>query len=367
MDDLLHVGMTYRTAGLELRECLARHAPETPGLLADLADLAAQRVILRTCGRFEVYATGCAGGGPAICERVAAWADLPVARVSPGLTVRSSAAAARHLLEVAAGLDSRILGEDQVLAQVRRAFELAQQARSSGPVLSALFQTAIHTGRQVRHHTSLTGGCGSLAQAAVRLAIRETAFEPDDTVLVLGTGLMAEQTLAHVPRDLGPRVTVVSRHVDRASRLAAALGLQAAALEQLAALLPRCRVLISCTSAPRFLLTPAMLAERRRHLLAIDLGMPRTLDPDCAAQSRVVLRHLDEIPDFKAASEEARRQAQTLVAAGCERFRLWCGGRRAARHIRDLLQQADGRQPAQARAIRRAVHPRLLHLKEHAA
>lgn len=309
-----------------------------------------EAALLSTCNRVSVYALG--GCAEPLARFLVAYKGCPPEALRPHLVLYEGKALVEHLFAVAAGLESQVLGEPQILGQVRRAYELARQAGAVGPILDELFRRAIHAGKRVRAETELGRRPASLASVAVELAARVYSYSQLQRAkaLLLGTGEMG-QRVARLLRERGVKeLWVVSRSRERAEGIARRLGAHPLDVERLEAKLRGVDVLISATEATQgYALRAEQLRPhaqgRDRELLLIDLGVPRTLDPAIKKLPGVRLYDLD---DLKALSEEARRhreqevpKAWAIVREETEAFWAWLHERRASPLIRALHERAE--------------------------
>jgi hydroxymethylbilane synthase len=307
-----------------------------------------EAVILSTCNRTGIYALGQCP--EPLARFLVSYKGCHPRDLRPHLGVYESRAAVEHLFAVAAGLDSQVLGEPQILGQVRRAHEVALQAKAVGPILDELFRRAIHVGKRVRRETELGRHPASLASAAVELVARTHPDISQASALLIGTGEMGE-LVARLLRKRGIcQLIIASRSLPRAAELAHRLEAQPLAFERVMEKLPQVDILISATDAPGFVLTAADLkaaqeGRKARPLLLIDLGVPRNLDPEIRRQHGAQLHDLD---DLKALSDEGLRRRQhevpkawTIVREETEMFMGWLRERRAAPLIRALHDRAE--------------------------
>ncbi|HEX2855371.1 MAG TPA: glutamyl-tRNA reductase [Opitutaceae bacterium] len=330
---LFLVGVTHRTAPFGFREKLALGIEGEATLAAELARIPAVRefAVLNTCNRVEIYGVSSSPAGArdvaaAFCMlRHVGSADFE--RFGFTLTGRR---AVEHLLQVAAGLDSQILGETEIFGQVKRAYAAAQTRGSAGPVLNRFFQKAFQAAKHVRTNTGITTGQVSVANVAVDLAHHVFGGLSDARILLLGSGEMAEKS-ARAFQSRGARhVTVASRRLDRASLLAQALGAKTICFEQRETELAVADIVVCSTSAPGTILScaavrTAMSGRRARPLLLIDLAMPRDVDTAAAGLENVFLYNLDDLAAVAAKNRQARlSEAETGRAALAPRVEtLW--------------------------------------------
>jgi glutamyl-tRNA reductase len=362
---LVVVGINQQTAPVALRERLAISPARLPEALARLHQVAAEGFLLSTCNRVEAVAlVGQAEAGALSLIRVlAAQGGLPVEAIAPHCDIHTDAAAVRHLFAVAAGLDSLVLGEDQILAQLKTALATAQAAQALGPVLHRLGHTALATGKQVRSRTALSRQHLSIVSVALSLAAAELGDLCRRTILVLGAGQMAELTLKHLAKRPPARITVVSRRAEQAAALAARYRGQAGTWPLLDGALAESDVVISCTSAPEAVLDAARigraLAQRpTRPLLALDLAVPRDIDPASATLPGVTLYDVDSLQAICAGHRQQRAgeigQAEALIAVAAEQFMSWWRARTVVPTITALRAQAEAIREAElARALAR--------------
>jgi glutamyl-tRNA reductase len=326
-------GVSHHRAPIELRERVAIDLAAAGALarrLTGRGDAGCEAVVLSTCNRTELYL---AADGD---ERLGARADaalLELAGADAGALAPvayrlSDESAALHLFRVAAGLDSLVPGEGEILGQVRDAFE----AGAPGPLLDRTFRMALHAGRRARVETAIGESPASVPAAAAALA--EQVFDglQGRRVLLVGAGRTSELTARNL-RSRGASVVVVAnRSVDRAERLASTLDAEAIPLEEVAAAVAGADVVVSSTSAPGFVLTqaelgPVLRARRGRPVLFVDLAVPRDVDPALSSIDGCFLYDIDDLEAVVSASLQGRRaeavEAERIVAAEAERFRAW--------------------------------------------
>jgi hydroxymethylbilane synthase len=306
-----------------------------------------EAALLSTCNRTGVYALG--GCPEPLARFLVAYKGLAPEELRPHLAVYEGRAVVEHLFAVAAGLESQVLGEPQILGQVRRAYEFARQAEAVGPILDELFQQAIRVGKRVRAETELGRRPASLATVAVERAARVYPDLSRVEALLLGTGEMG-RLVARLLCERGiQKLWVASRSPERAAALARELDARALAIQDLEARLRDVDVVISATEAAQdYVLRAEQLRwaqGRDRELFLVDLGVPRTLDPEIKRLPGVQLHDLD---DLKALSEEARRhrerevpKAWAIVREETEDYWAWLHERRASPLIRKLHERAE--------------------------
>jgi glutamyl-tRNA reductase len=310
----------------------------------------AEVLVLSTCNRVELYAV-CgheSSGAELLRQFLATRAGVPLRTVRDATYAYGHQAAVSHLLRVATGLDSMVLGESEILGQVRRALLAARQAGTLGPVLDRLGDAAVACGKRARATTSLGDG-ESVASVAVRLAARVANGLEGANVVVLGAGETAKSAITHLASIPHVRITVLSRTLERAAGLAAAYDVIARPWDQLADALATADVVVGCTGSQTPVVDAAML-ERVRSceaspLVCIDLGLPRDIDPAVAAIPGVRLIDLEQV----GAETSARRvdrtrdlsQAESIVEQETERYMEWWRGRGVASTIARLHERAN--------------------------
>ncbi len=341
---VLLFGVSHRSAPVSVLEQLSTDESDQAKLIQQVlqSPLVTEAMILSTCNRVEVYAVVDAfhGGLSAIGQVLAEHSGLSMGDLTKHAYVRYSEAAVEHLFAVASGLDSAVVGEQQVLGQVRRAYATAEANRTVGRILHDLSQRALSVGKRVHSETSIDAAGGSVVSVALHVAA-ERLYRPElgpsytalagRTATVIGAGSMGSLTAAHLVRAGVGHVNVVNRSLPRAQRLAASIAeqgvtAQAWTLDQLPAALVDADVVVSCTGAVRPVVTladvhHALAASQRDELTAplvlCDLGMPRDVDPAVAGLPGVSVVDMDRVqrePSARAASDAADA-ARRIVAA----------------------------------------------------
>ena len=316
------VGGTHRTVPLALRERLAFTAEQAAEALARFRDRFPGRegVLLSTCNRVEFYAAGEYGAAPPPPEQLVSFLaecrGIDATSLGPVLSREHDEAVARHLFGVAAGLDSMVLGEPQILGQVKQAWAIAQDSRTSGPLTAGMFQAALRTAKRVATETALGRERVSIPSVAVADFARGVFERFDDKrVLLVGAGKMAAETLRYL-REAGARdVVIVNRPAARASDLAARLDATPAPFSDLEHQLASADLVVSTTGAtdhvvPLDLFVRAEDRREGRPLVVLDLAVPRDFDPRIGERPGVWLYCVD---DLAAACEANRRSRQREV------------------------------------------------------
>lgn len=368
---LLCVGINHASARLEVRERYALSKPAQARALlrakqnppAGLHEVA----VLSTCNRTELYGVGEDG-----IDANTLLGLLEHVRVSEGDFghhgyVKEGAAAQEHLLRVAAGLDSQVLGESEILGQVREMLELAQEVGTLGPVLSKLLQQALHAGKRVRRETGLGDGILSHSSLVARMLNHEAAMLPAPSVLIVGAGSMARSALLGLERERFGRVWVANRTLGRARELAEQAGAEAVGLEAMGRVLREADFVISAVSVERPLLRPEHLGGARQPVALFDLSLPRSIAPS-VAELGVRLHTLDDLEAIlavhRAEREAAVPQAERIVAEELRAFRGWLEARAVVPTVKALRQRFEALRQAELEALspaERAVAERVTH------
>jgi glutamyl-tRNA reductase len=319
------VGLSHRTVPLELLERLAVPRHHLPQALADLRKrpFVTEAVLLSTCHRTEVYvvAERFHGAMQDVRHFLSETALAPPEEFSDHLYSYTEDAAANHLFNVAAGLDSLVLGESQILGQVRDAWATAREEGAAGPRLSALFRHAVEVGKRARAESGIGRGVTSLSQAAVAMAQQRLGTLAGRRILVIGAGEMGERVVADLASSHGAAdVLVANRTWERALSLAARVGGRAVQLDALAEALAEVDVVFTSSAGDEVLvrrevLAPVMAGRQERPLLAVDLGLPRNIDPTAGQVPGVTVLDLSDLQEFVEAGLDQRRKEVATVRA----------------------------------------------------
>jgi glutamyl-tRNA reductase len=362
------VGTSHHRAPVEVREQVALGRDEAQALAARLAADGCEAVCLSTCNRTELYVAA-ADAEAAEREAVAVLASLEP-EVEPALYRLHDRAAAHHLFRVAAGLDSLVPGEGEILGQVRAAHELG----TTGPLLDRVFRQALHAGRKVRAQTAIGQSPASVSAAAAALAEQVFGSLEGRSILLLGAGKVSDQAARNL-RSRGAEITLVANSKTERGRIH----------EELAAV----DVVIASTSASGLVLEAATVSQalrsrRGRRLLLVDLAVPRDLDPAIGELDGCYLYDIDDLEQIVVETLSLRRReaerAETIVAAEAERFHQWQASldvvpaiaslRARAEEIREaelqkaesLLGRLDESQRRAVEAVTAQIVNKLLHL-----
>jgi glutamyl-tRNA reductase len=392
MSEILALGVSHKTAPLELRERLALPEGRAVGLLGELTDSehVHEAGAISTCNRTELYlvATDPVEAESHALSLLAREAGIQPTELAGRLYSQRGAEAARHLYRVTAGLDSMILGEAEVQGQVKRAYELALVEGATGPILNRLFRGAIAAGKRARSETGVSERGLSLPSVSVELARRTLGDLANRSVLLVGAGETAELTARALAARGVETVFVANRHHNRAIGLAQRFGGRAVRIDELPARMEDADIVVSSTNSPHHLierddLELVMEARDGRPLLLVDLAVPRDIEPECREVEGVSLHDVDDvqaIADRNASGREAEaRRAEHLLDSEVARFERWLGSleviptvaalrRRAEEVVERVLAENESRWESLSEADRerlavmaRAIANRLLH------
>jgi glutamyl-tRNA reductase len=302
---ILTIGLNHTTSPVRLRERLHFSEDQVRASLARLtcgriASALSEILILSTCNRIEIYA---ASSSVAFEELEAFLSDtrsVPIEEFRPHLYQFHDMDAVRHLYEVAAGLDSLVVGEPQILGQVTRALELARGQNTAGPLINRLFQSAIHAGKRARTDTNISRNPASVSSLAASLSEHIVHKIAEAQVVIVGAGEMAELAVEALRKRGANRILVVSRTLERAGSLVQRWHAEASTFENIDQSLVRADVLISSTSAPHTIIMHQMVKEAmslrpERPLVLIDIAVPRDIDPEAGKLPHVRLYDMDTL------------------------------------------------------------------------
>jgi glutamyl-tRNA reductase len=354
MSELLALGVSHKTAPLDLRERLSLTEGRAVGALRELTEAAGihEAAAISTCNRTELYLVV---SDPVEAESTALGVLTRQAEIRPTellghlYSLRSSEAVG-HLFRVTAGLDSMIVGEAEIQGQVKRAYELALVEGGTGPILNRLFRGALTAGGRAREETGISEKNVSIPSVAVDLARRALGDLADRRVLVVGAGETAELVArALVTRGVAT-VFVANRHYDRAIGLAERFGGNAVRFDELPEQLERADIVVSATNSPHHIverdeLEHVMGLRQGRPLLLVDIAVPRDVEPECRDVAGVSLHDIDDVQQIverNASGREAEaRRAERILDAEQDRFERWLASLEAVPTIAALRERGD--------------------------
>ena len=370
------IGLSHRTAPVEIRERLSIPEQTMEASLQKLRsdDEVLEASILSTCNRLEIYALlrHPEQGISAVGRFLSSHSGLDLEELSPHLFTFHHEEAIAHLLRVAAGLDSLVLGEGQILSQVKKMVRLGQEHRSIGPILNRLLTQAVGTGKRVRTETNLGTGAVSISSAAVELAqlkvgqargLDELVPLDQEQVAVVGAGRMSRLLLQHLQAKGCKGLVLLNRTVSKAELLAAdfpALPVQCRPLDDLNHCLSTCSLVFTSTAADEPIITAPRLSalNRRSSLMLVDIGVPRNISADTADLPGVASFDVDDLQEVVARNQETRREiaaeAEVLLEEEARLFLEWWDGLEAVPVVNRLrLQLEDIREQELQKALSR--------------
>jgi glutamyl-tRNA reductase len=349
---LLALGLNHQTAPVALRERVAFDRETVPPALAALrgVDGVEEVAILSTCNRIELYANVREGRETAVVEWLHSHHGLTPPTLEEFLYRHDGPAAVRHLFRVATGLDSLVLGEPQILGQVKEAYHLARTAGALGSPLDRLFQNTFAVAKRVRTDTRIGANPVSVAFAAVRLAHQVFADLGRSTVLLVGAGDTIELAARHLAESGIQRMLVANRTLANAEALAGRFGAQALPLSEIPQRLAEADVVIASTASREPIVTRAQVAaairaRRRKPMLILDLAVPRDVEASTAELEHVFLYTVDDLTDVieenMRSRREAAREAEAIIDLQVGHFMDWCRSLDSQGLVRNVRAHAE--------------------------
>jgi glutamyl-tRNA reductase len=359
------LGLNHQTAPLSVREKVVFHVERMSEALGEAKRLLApEAAILSTCNRTELYLSGDLEDGQraAATKWLASYHRVDPDELTPCLYTLPREQAVRHAFRVASGLDSMVLGEPEILGQMKEAARSAEAAGTLGTVLNKLFQRSFAVAKEVRSTTQVGAHSVSMAAAAVKLAGRIFPSIKDQKVLFIGAGEMIELCATHFAAQGPARITVANRTLERAEALAHRFNARVIELRDLAAQLHEHDIVVSCTASSLPILGKGMVeralkARRRLPMFMVDLAVPRDIEPEVAELDDVFLYTVDDLKGIVQGNLDARRsaveQAEVIIDTQVGQFMHWMQGRQSVPLIRALRDKAeDARRHELERALR---------------
>ncbi len=389
---LYALGLNHRTAPVNVREQVAFAQESLGQALRDL--LARPKVkeaaILSTCNRTEVYFHG--GEPQPVVEWLSDFHHVPKDSISPYVYALPKEKAVTHAFRVASGLESMVLGEPQILGQMKQAVRHAEAAGTLGLVLNRLFQRTFAVAKDVRTRTDIGSASISMAAASVKLAERIFPSISDRRLLLIGAGEMIELTATHFAARKPKAMTIANRTLERGRELAQRFGAEAITLTEMPERLPEFDIIVTCTASTLPILGKGLLervVKARRHspVFIVDLAVPRDVEPEAVELDDVFLYTVDDLSNIVKDNLQIRREAvveaEEMIAAQTDSFLRWLEGRtvvptitalhghhdglRAAELDRALKQLRNGQAPEQViEQLARGLTNKFLHAPTHA-
>lgn len=366
MHDIVLIGINHKTAPVELRECVGFAKEETDTAIAALRRLpgVCESLLYSTCNRVELLLVteDKRASVEAAKAFISAFNRIPLERFEPALYVYENEHAARHLFRVASSLDSMIVGEPQILGQIKDAYRQASAAKTTGVILNRLLHRTFFVAKRIRTETGIGGRAVSISYAAVELARKIFGALDGKRVLLIGAGEMAELAVEHLLRHAVAETFVANRTFENGLALATRFNGRAIRFEEIAEHLKRVDIIISSTGAPGVVITREEVrtvarARKNRPLFFIDIAVPRDIDPEVNRLDNAYVYDIDDLKGVIDENIEDRQKeavkGERIIDEAVVRFREWHEGLDVVPTIVSLRQKLDAMAEAE---IRRTLH-----------
>jgi glutamyl-tRNA reductase len=330
------VGVNHKTAPVETREKLSFSEDKIKNAFSSLLDHSniKECIIISTCNRTEIYAA--TKETDKAIDRVSDFlseqSGIDIQILESYLYIYTCKRAIQHLFRVAAGMDSMVIGENEILGQVCHAYEIACKHKSSGFILNTLFQRSISVGKKVRTETDICCGIVSVGSAAVELVNKVLGNGKQNKVLLIGAGEMGEIVARHIIKNNGSSLTICNRSYDKAAILAEKIGATAAPFSDMTEHLAESSIVISCTASPDHIISAdhlksVMEKRNNKRIFLIDIAVPRDIEPQAASLENVYLRNVDDLKSIADEGLEQRKSAlcdaEEIVKEKVDSFLEW--------------------------------------------
>lgn len=366
--DVLTFGLNHVSAPVSVRERVSFPVelikPALSALRSSFGSRVREAAILSTCNRTEVYCAADPAIGPELPAWLAEFNRVEAGILVPHVYQYQKNDAVRHAFRVASGLDSMVLGEPQILGQMKDAVRAAEQAGTLGTLLHQLFQRTFSVAKEVRSQTAIGAHSVSMAAAAVRLTQRVLGDLSNSSVLFIGAGEMIELCATHFAAAGPRRISVANRTVERAELLASRFNAQALKLSSLAEHLSQFDVVVSCTASSLPILGLGLVdraarARRHRPMVMVDLAVPRDIEPEAGRLADVYLYTVDDLGRMVQSGTDARRaavvQAEAIIETRVQHFMHWLSNRELVPAIVSYRESADALRLAELDRARRLL------------
>lgn len=333
---IIVVGLNYKTAPVEIRERLTFNETTLGDAMKELQKKKSilENIVISTCNRTEIYAVvdQLHTGRYYIKEFLSEWFGIEQAEFSPYLFIYEQNGAIEHLYKVASGLNSMVLGETQILGQVRSSFLLGQEVNSTGTVFNQLFKQAVTLAKRAHSETEIGANAVSVSYAAVELAKKIFGSLQNKHVLILGAGKMGELAIKNLHANGASKVTVINRTFKRAEDLANKFSGHAKTMQELQCALVEADILISSTGAKGIVISKSQMAQvekmrKGKPLFMVDIAVPRDLDPEIASLENIFLYDIDDLEGIVQANLQERQKAaekiMLMIEADIVQFNQW--------------------------------------------
>jgi glutamyl-tRNA reductase len=347
---LYAIGLNHQTAPLAVRERVVFGMDVLSGALRDLFDrrVAKEAAILSTCNRTEIYCNAPEPG--AVVRWLAEYHRVDLEHVQPHLYSHPDDRAVTHAFRVASGLDSMVLGEPQILGQMKQAVRAAESAGTVGLILNKLFQKSFSVAKEVRTHTDIGAASVSMAAASVQLARRIFPTLTETNLLLIGAGDMIELAATHFAAARPRSITVANRTLSRGEELAARFGARAMTLGELPERLPQFDIIVTSTASSlpilgKGLLERAIKARRHRPVFIVDLAVPRDVEPEARDLDDVFLYSVDDLATLVSGNlklrQSAVQEAEAIISEQSNSFVQWLESRSVVPTLRAMRDQGE--------------------------
>ena len=349
---LLAIGINHNTASVELREKVAFGPEKLPEALQQLGDSPSVNgsVIISTCNRTEIYCDVKSGGKSKIIDWLSQFHQVSPEDLKPSLYIHEEQAAIRHLMRVSCGLDSLVLGEPQILGQVKQAYSDSRDSKAVDSSMEKLFQKAFSVAKRVRTETDIGGNAVSVAYAACTLAKHIFESLEKSTVLLVGAGETIELVAKHLAGNGCTKMIVANRTKERALPLAEQFGAEIIGLPEIPDHLPRADIVISSTASPlpiigKGMVESALKSRRFQPMLLVDIAVPRDIESQVGELNDAYLYTVDDLQSIVDSNIEQRKieaiQAEAIVSEESAAFMSWMRSLQAVDSIREYRQSAN--------------------------
>lgn len=349
---LLAIGINHNTASVELREKVAFGPEKLPEALKQLGDNPSVNgsVIVSTCNRTEIYCDVKGSGKSKIIEWLSLFHEVSPEELKPSLYTYEEQAAIRHLMRVSCGLDSLVLGEPQILGQVKQAYTDAREHKAVDSAMEKLFQKTFSVAKRVRTETDIGGNAVSVAYAACTLAKHIFESLEASSVLLVGAGETIELVAKHLSANGCKKMIVANRTRERALPLAEEFGAQIIGLPEIPDYLPQADIVISSTASPlpiigKGMVETALKARRSQPMLLVDIAVPRDIESQVGELNDAYLYTVDDLQSIVESNMEQRKieaiQAEAIVSEESAAFMSWLRSLQAVDSIRDYRRSAN--------------------------
>ncbi len=349
---LLALGINHNTASVELREKVAFGPEKLPEALKQLSQSSHVNgsVIVSTCNRTEVYCDVNHSGKSKLIDWLSQFHAVSPEDLKPSLYIHEEQAAIRHLMRVSCGLDSLVLGEPQILGQVKQAYSDSREQKSVDAAMEKLFQKAFSVAKRVRTETDIGGNAVSVAYAACTLAKHIFESIEKSTVLLVGAGETIELVAKHLAANGCTKMIVANRTKERAQTLAEQFGAEIIGLPEIPEHLPRADIVISSTASPlpiigKGMVESALKARRSQPMLLVDIAVPRDIESQVGELNDAYLYTVDDLQSIVDSNIEQRKieaiQAEAIVSEESAAFMSWMRSLQAVDSIREYRQSAN--------------------------